>query len=895
MRQYLELKARHPDAILFFRVGDFYEMFFEDAVTASRILQIALTSRDKQKENAVPLCGIPHHAASGYIPKLLNAGHSVALCEQMEEATAVKGKAPLRREVVRVITPGTIIETELLSPKENNYIASLAWDAQGTRIGLAYLDLSTGDFRMSGFPHGWDVLEGEWARINPREAILPNGQTGVSSEMAPLMEGRSVRFVSPAFFAPDSARAALAAHFKVHTADVLGDDTEALVAAGALLGYVQSTHKATLGSIVTLKAQPHGPFMRLSAATQRHLSLLPTSRERAADSLLHLLDGTLTPMGGRLLKEWMLHPLMETDQIARRQEAVAAFHDHLAARTMLRLHLKQVSDMDRLMGRISLGVAQPRDLVSLSTSFSTLPDVAQSVAGLNAALIRKLMQDWDDLAALVAQITTALVDDPPPSLREGGVIRDGYSAELDRLRQFQKEGRTRLVEIERNERQRSGIDSLKVRYNQVFGYYIEVSETHLAKVPSDYIRKQTLTRAERFTTTELREMEERMTGAAAALLSLEREAFDALCRALTSCAQFEGEAHPALPDEGSVPCGGRREPRAGSMQFEGEAHPALPDEGATRAPISGILRVQEMARKVAILDLLAALAEVAHQNHYVRPIVNESGTLRIVDGRHPMLARTQEGFVPNDTRLSPPARALMILTGPNMAGKSTYMRQVALIVLMAQMGGFVPAKEATLGVVDQILSRVGAEDDPARGMSTFMVEMAEMSRILRGATVRSLLLLDEIGRGTSTYDGMSIAQAIVEHVHAIGARTLFATHYHELTHLESLPGVCNAQTLVRTCDDEIVFLRKIVEGGAQRSFGIHVARLAGLPPEIVQRARQLLNARESGEISAVPQNPGAPEEAPHPAVVALRQIDPLHVTPLQALQTLTDLVEQAKA
>ncbi len=856
MRQHLELKAQHPGAILFFRVGDFYEMFFEDAVTASRILQIALTSRDKQKENAVPLCGIPHHAASGYIPKLLNAGHSVALCEQMEEVSAARGKAPLRREVVRVITPGTIIETELLSPKENNYIASLAWDAGGARIGLAWLDLSTGDFRMSAFSHGWDALEGEWARIGPREAILPailpDGQTALSSEMAsllaPLMEGGSVRFVSPSFFAPDAAKAALTAHFKVHTADVFGDDAEALVAAGALLGYVQSTHKSALGSIATLKAQPCGPFMRLSASTQRHLSLLPTSRERAADSLLHLLDCTLTPMGGRLLKEWMLRPLLETDSIAPRQEAVAAFHDHLAARTTLRLHLKQVSDMERAMGRVSLGVAQPRDLVSLFASFSRLPDIAQSVAGLNTALvratlIRELMQDWDSLADLAGQIAGALVDDPPPSLREGGVIRDGYSVELDRLRQLQKEGRTRLTQIERNERQRSGIDSLKVRYNQVFGYYIEISETHLARVPSDYIRKQTLTRAERFTTTELREMEERLTGAAAALLSLEREAFDALCRALT------GE----------------------------------------------IRRVQEMARKVATLDLLAALAEVAHQNHYVRPIVNESGTLRIMDGWHPILARAQEGFVPNDTRLAPPARTLMILTGPNMAGKSTYMRQVALIVLMAQMGSFVPAKEATLGVVDQILSRVGAEDDPARGMSTFMVEMAEMSRILRGATARSLLLLDEIGRGTSTYDGMSIAQAIVEHVHAIGARTLFATHYHELTHLSSLPGVCNAQTLVRTCDDEIVFLRKIVEGGAQRSFGIHVARLAGLPPEIVQRAKQLMNARESGEIPAVPQNPDIPEAAPHPAVAALRKIDPLHLTPLQALQTLTDLVEQARA
>ncbi len=854
MRQYLELKKQHPDTILFFRVGDFYEMFFEDAVTASKILQIALTSRDKNKEGAVPLCGIPYHAASGYIPKLLTVGRSVALCEQMEEAPSGKGKGPLRREVVRVITPGTLIETELLSPKESNYIAALAWEAEGERIGLAYLDLSTGDFRMALSTQGWDEIESEWARIHPREMILP--ETPVRADgsvpaptharMARLAEGRSVRFVSPTLFSSEVARAALVSHFKVHTADIFGDDSEALIAAGALLGHVQSTHKAALGSIATLRAHPLGQFMRLSAAAQRHLALLPASKEQ--DSLLSLLDRTLTPMGGRLLKEWLLHPLMAPDQIAQRQEAVAAFHDYLAQRTVLRLHLQKIYDMERLIGRIGLGVAQPRDLIALSDTLSKLPELLQCVVMLSAPLIQQCVQNWDNLTRLTEQITAALVDDPPPSLREGGVIRAGHIAELDALRCLQKEERTGLVVIERNERARTGIDSLKVRYNQVFGYYIEVSEAHLQKIPSDYIRKQTLTRAERFTTAELRAREARLLSADVAAIALEKEAFDVLCGAL---------AKEVLP-------------------------------------------VQEMARKVAILDVLSTLAEVAHQHHYVRPIVDESRRLQIVDGRHPILSHTQEGFVPNDAWLAPPDRALVILTGPNMAGKSTYMRQVALIVLMAQMGSFVPAKEAVIGVSDQILSRVGAEDDPARGMSTFMVEMTEMSQILRHATARSLLLLDEIGRGTSTYDGMSIAQAIVEYVQTIGARTLFATHYHELTHLETLPGVRNAHTLVRESDDEVIFLRKIVDGGTARSFGIHVARLAGLPAEVIQRARSLLDAREQeaqplrrGASMAQAETEKAPP--PHPVVEALRHMDPLHLTPFQALQALTQLVEQAHA
>ncbi|TAK02602.1 MAG: DNA mismatch repair protein MutS, partial [Candidatus Manganitrophaceae bacterium] len=737
MKQYLDTKRQHPDAILFFRVGDFYEMFHQDAVTASKVLQIALTSRDKNKENAVPLCGVPYHAASGYIAKLIKAGYAVAVCEQVEDPALAKGI--VKREVVRVITPGTLIEPELLSPKENNYVAAVTWDfaspidrAKG--IGLAYLDLSTGDFRIAS-AEGWSEIEAELTRVDPREMILPATLEGKEDRTAPFLRRRPIRYVPPALFIAEQAEALLKSHFQVHAVAALGGERLSLIAAGALLGHVQETQKTALGNVLTLRPHSFGEQMRLHPLAQRHLELVPAAREGAAGTLLHLLDRTVTAMGGRLLREWILRPLLSPEKIAERQEAIGAFYDDLLLRTRLRNLLEKISDLERLIGRISLKAAHPRDLVALKESVALLPEIQKVLSGNTAPLLADLLRSWDNLDEVYRLIENAIVPEPPPTIKDGGVIREGYLPQLDELRRFQKEGRTMLTEVELQERRRTGIESLKVRYNQVFGYYIEVSETHLKKIPSDYIRKQTLTRAERFTTDELRAIEQKLTGAEEAILALEASAFEEVRQDLALLAA----------------------------------------------------RVQSTAKKVALLDLTAALAEVAHQNNYRRPEVNEGMTIRIIEGRHPVLEQlgARETFVPNDTLFDPPAQRLLILTGPNMAGKSTYMRQVALIVLMAQMGSFVPAREATIGVVDQIFTRVGAQDALSEGMSTFMVEMTEMAQILRHATPRSLILLDEIGRGTSTFDGMSIAWAIAEYAHSerLGARTLFATHYHELTQL----------------------------------------------------------------------------------------------------------------
>ncbi|MFY9270868.1 MAG: DNA mismatch repair protein MutS [Candidatus Manganitrophaceae bacterium] len=870
MKQYLDIKRRHPDAILFFRVGDFYEMFYEDAVTASKILQIALTSRDKNKENAVPLCGIPYHAASGYIAKLIRAGHAVAVCEQTEDPAQAKGI--VRREVVRVVTPGTLIEPELLSPKENNYLAAVTWDfslppdrAKG--FGLAYLDLSTGDFRMTS-PDHWSEIEEELSKIDPREMILPSTLEGKEAQLAPFGRRRPVRFVSPAYFSPERSEEILKAHFQVHSTVALGGDRSSLPAAGALLGYVQETQKRALSNVLTIRPHSSGERMRIHPLAQRHLDLVPAGGETGKTTLFDLLDQTETAMGGRLLKEWILRPLLPPAKIIERQEGVALFYDDLPRRTRLRNLLEKMSDLERLIGRISLKAAHPRDLIALQESIALLPEIHKTISDLPAPvlLIAELVRSWDNLDDLSRLVENAIVPDPPLSIKDGGVIREGYLPRLDELRRFQKEGRSILTEIELQERRRTGIESLKVRYNQVFGYYIEVSESHLAKVPADYIRKQTLTRAERFTTEPLRETEEKLSGAEEAIRAMEGAAFEEVRQTLSR--------------------------HAG--------------------------RVQAMAQKIACLDLLAALAEVAHRNRYHRPEVNEGGTIRIVEGRHPVLEQIGKAgsFVPNDTLIDPPAKWLLVLTGPNMAGKSTYMRQVALIVLMAQIGSFVPAREATIGVVDQIFTRVGAHDALAEGMSTFMVEMTEMAQILRHATSRSLILLDEIGRGTSTFDGISIAWAIAEYVHSqrLGARTLFATHYHELTQLaDANEGIQNYHVAVREWNDEIIFLRRMVEGGADKSYGIQVARLAGLPSEIVTRAKEVLKRLEENawrhdlsppaepDLFSAPA-PAAPAEESevithkpaHPVIDRLRQIDPLQITPLQALQLLAELTEEAK-
>jgi len=882
MNQYLEIKKDHPEAILFFRVGDFYEMFLDDAVTASKILQITLTSRDKNNANPIPLCGFPYHAASGYIAKLIRSGSSVAICEQVEDPATAKGL--VKREVVRVITPGTVIEPELLSAKENNYVAALQWDfrsplSRKTRIGLACLDLSTGDFRMLPSCAGWGEIEGELLKIDPKEILIPSSDpekqaVGKEAMMGLLQKTWTIRQVSPAFFNPAEAEKTLKKHFQIHSVQSLGEDPFSLTAAGAILSHLQETQKIALENIVSLRPIPSEKLMRIHPLAIRHLDLVPLTRDKTGGTLLHLLDQTMTAMGGRLLKDWILHPLLQPEQINHRLDALSYFFEDVSLRTELRKQLKKIADIERLIGRISLKAAHPRDLIALKESTRRLPEIQKELTQMRdfqaskqrPALITEIINSWDNLDEVFLLIEQTIVPQPPLSLKEGGIIKEGYSEELDALRLFQKEGRSMLTEIEKRERKRTGIETLKVRYNRVFGYYIEVSKAQLPKVPLDYVRKQTLTHAERFITEELKEIEEKLSGATEKIKSLESEAFEVVRWKL-------------------------------SRQ---------------------VARIQEMGRKLALLDLLSNLSEVAHQNNYCRPEVNDGLTIQVVEGRHPVLEQGEiqntlgdkEPFIPNDTLIAPPSQRMLILTGPNMAGKSTYMRQIALIVLMAQMGSFVPAKEAAIGVADQIFTRVGAQDAITEGMSTFMVEMTEMAQILLYATEKSLILLDEIGRGTSTYDGMSIAWAIAEYVHSdnLGARTLFATHYHELTALADLhDGIRNYHILVREWNDEILFLRKMVPGGADKSYGIQVGRLAGLPPEIISRAKEVLKELEEKSWDAPihahlpkqsdlfsPSPKTEKEPITHPIIEALREIDPLNMTPIQAIQILADLSRKAK-
>jgi len=901
MKQFLEVKQHHPDAILFFRVGDFYEMFFDDAVKASGILQITLTSRNKNKKDAIPLCGFPHHSASGYISKLIRAGESVAICEQVEDPGATKGI--VRREVVRVITPGTVIDPELLNAKENNYLAALKWEkgkriTEARQIGLACLDLSTGDFRLLATDVHWVEIAGELIKLAPKEILISSRYQERQAEIAALSDQSVIRFIPEAFFAQDDAEEILKKHFDLQTVASLGGGRLSLCAAGALLEHIQDKQKTALGNIATLRPITSGDTMRIHPLALRHLDLVPFSREQKGQTLFHLLDKTVTAMGGRLLKEWILRPLRRPMAIEERHAGVAFFYDNLGVRTAVRTRLKKVSDLERLIGRISLKATQPRDLIALKESVVLLPEIyqemfktkdetmeAQAGGAHHPPFLATLLATWDRLESVYQMIDKAIEVEPPLSLKDGGVIKAGYLKELDELRHFQKEGRSMLSEIELKERKRSGIESLKVRYNRVFGYYIEVSDTQLKKVPEDYIRKQTLTRAERFMTSELNELEVKLSGAKEAIAALENRAFE-------------------------------------EIRYD------LAQETA---------RIQVMARNLAHLDLLATLAEVAHCNHYCRPQVTDDLKIRIIEGRHPVLEQQtgqgiQHSFIPNDTVISPPGEQLLILTGPNMAGKSTYMRQIALIVLMAQMGSYVPAKKASIGVVDQIFTRVGAQDALSEGMSTFMVEMTEMSQILRHATAKSLILLDEIGRGTSTFDGLSIAWAIAEYVHnKLGARTLFATHYHELTGLSVVyEGIKNYHVLVREWGEEIVFLRKMVAGGSDKSYGIQVGRLAGLPPAIIKRSKAVLKALEENAIGSPlythltgtggrkfaeqPDLFSSPEPAPieteskapsshsvhpviecHPVVETLQTIDTNQMTPMEALQLLADLSQQAKS
>ncbi|WP_224957217.1 DNA mismatch repair protein MutS [Geomonas subterranea] len=802
MRQFLEIKAEHPDAILFFRCGDFYEMFLDDAVKASRILGITLTSRNKNADGSeVPLCGVPYHSCAPYIAKLVEAGEKVAICEQAEDPKLAKGI--VKREVVKVITPGLVVEDASLSPKENNYLLALCCD--GECYGLSYLDLSTGEFRVTELS-GLQAALAEVACIAPREIILPSSfrEAVKSKEAAPLGADRSVTYFEEWVYDSDYCNRLIGNQFKGATAETLGCHLlpVALLAAGAVLHYLVDTQKGNAPHVTGIIPYNQNQHLLLDESTRRNLELTQTiSDGKRKGSLLGLMDRTVTAMGGRKLKQWINYPLMDQEKIRGRQDALQELIEAPGVRAELKTLLSGVYDLERLNGRISLASASAKDLAALKASLSRLPAIKEQVAGCAASLLKELNDGIDPLSEICDLITRAIVDDPPFVLRDGGIIADGYNAELDELRAISREGKGFIARLEAQEKGRTGISSLKIRYNKVFGYYIEVTKANVSAIPEDYIRRQTLANAERYITPELKEYEEKVLGAEDRIKELEFNLFQQVREA----AAAQGE------------------------------------------------RIARSADRLACLDVLASLAELAHDKGYCRPEVHEGTELSITEGRHPVIEDmySSERFVPNDTLLDNGENQLIIITGPNMAGKSTFMRQVALITLMAQMGSFVPAEKARIPLVDRIFTRVGASDNLARGHSTFMVEMMESAAILRGATAKSLVILDEIGRGTSTFDGVSIAWAVAEFLHdnkAHAAKTLFATHYHELTELAvTRPGIKNFNIAVREWNERIIFLRKIVPGGASHSYGIQVARLAGLPQGVIDRAKEILANLEKGE------------------------------------------------
>ncbi len=796
LAQYRALRRSLPgDTILFFRLGDFYEMFFEDARTAAPVLDVALTKR-----NGYPMCGVPYHAAESYLARLVRAGIKVAICDQVEDPKAAKGI--VRREVTRVVTPGTILEEVILDARSGNYLTGL-W-REGPRWGLAALDLSTGEFWVEDADDP-AALRDVLARLAPSEVVVPE-EASAALGLDQITGGLEGAVITPAEdwrFEPATARELLTRHFQVHSLAGFGcaDDAPSVGAAGAILQYVQEDLRRDLGHVRRLQVRHPADYLVLDAATLANLDLLPRPGRDPGPSLLSTLDATRTAMGARRLREWLTRPLARAETIRARHDAVEDFHGHRATLSAVRDALEGVRDLERLTVRIGAGSGSPRDVRAVGLCLEAIPALQIALQGATANGLVRLAGELDPQPDLVKRIAEALVDEPPARLQDGGVIRAGWNPELDELRHLAKEGRQWLAEYQASEQQRTGIKSLKVRHNKVFGYYIEVTKSNLAQVPDTYVRKQTMVNAERFITPELKEYERKIVGAEEKAVALEAELFEDLRQAV----------------------------------------------------VAETDRLQRTASALADLDVLAAFAERALACDYVRPAITDANEIRIRDGRHPVVEQMPGAprFVPNDTRLDGLADQIMLITGPNMAGKSTYIRQVALMVIMAQMGAFVPAREATLGVVDRVFSRVGASDDLARGRSTFMVEMQETANILHAATPRSLVILDEIGRGTSTYDGLSIAWAVVEYLHetlSAKAKTLFATHYHELTQLaHRLPGVQNYNVLVREQGKRIAFLHRIEAGAADRSYGIHVARLAGLPDAVIDRAEDILAALEDAD------------------------------------------------
>jgi DNA mismatch repair protein MutS len=796
LKQYIGMKSEYPDSILFFRMGDFYEMFFDDAKKASRLLGITLTSRGTLDGEKVPMCGVPHHSSKSYVAKLIENGCKVAICEQVEDPQTAKGI--VKRDVIRVVTPGSVLEDGEVDSKSNLYMAALT--GREKPFGLAHLDLSTGDFRTTEIEE-WEEVLNELGRIKPAELLL------LEMDALSLRRGLSpyrLEVLAKESFHEEAAEGLLKRQLGVRSLVPFGceDMERAVLAAGALIHYVQNTQKANPDHIKDLITYRLGDFMFLDEATTANLELFRTVRRQSVKgSLFHILDRTLTPMGSRQLRKWIGYPLLDLREIRLRLAAVASFRDDRVFREGIRELLEGILDVERLNGRISMGRANARDLVALKQSIRRLPAIKEKLAGSPSEQLNEIAGKLDPLQDVAELIERAVREDSPASLKEGGLIREGYHEDLDRLIRATRDGKTWIADLAATEQKRTRISSLKVGYNRVFGYYIEISKANLHLVPSDYIRKQTLANGERYVTEKLKEYEDLVLGAEEKRVALEFEIFE------------EVRKRVALENQ----------------------------------------RIRETGKRLGEVDTLAALAEAAELKGYVLPEVNEGAVIDIVDGRHPVIEETvrDEDFVPNDIHLDDQEQQVLMITGPNMAGKSTVLRQVALTVLMAQMGSFVPASHATIGVVDRIFTRIGASDDLTKGQSTFMVEMNETANILRHATPKSLVILDEIGRGTSTYDGLSIAWAVAEALHdrnGRGVRTLFATHYHELTELVAArPRVKNFNIAVKEWNDQIIFLRKLVPGGTSRSYGIQVARIAGLPQQVIGRAKEILNNLERGE------------------------------------------------
>lgn len=808
MQHYLKTHEEYKDCILFYRLGDFYEMFFDDAKVVSKELELTLTGKSCGAEERAPMCGIPYHAAETYLTRLVKKGYKVAICEQVEDPKLAKGM--VKREVTRVVTPGTTLNAQALDETKNNYIMCIAYI--GDHYGISSADITTGDYYVTEVDSERKLLD-EVNKYQPTEIICNEAFyiSGIDIDDMKNRMGIVIYSLDAWYFSDETAQMTLKDHFKVRDLEGLGlaDYDSGVVAAGALLKYLYETQKTTLSNLVAIHPYTTGKFMIIDSSTRRNLELVETLREKQKrGSLLWVLDKTRTAMGARTLRSFVEQPLIERTEIEERYDAIDEFNTNAITREEIREYLNPVYDLERLITRVTYQTANPRDLIAFRNSIHMLPPIKTLMSDFQSPLLKRLYEQLDTLDELYELIERSITEEPPLTLHDGGILKEGYNEEVDRLRKAKTDGKSWLADLEAKEREKTGIKNLKIKYNKVFGYYLEVTNSFKDMVPDYFTRKQTLANAERFITPELKELEDVILGAEDKLIVLEYELFR--------------EVRQKVADE--------------------------------------VVRIQKTAKAVAQIDVFASLAMVAEQNNYCRPKLNKKGLIDIKDGRHPVVERMiqNEMFVANDTYLDNGSNRVSIITGPNMAGKSTYMRQSALIVLMAQIGSFVPAKSAKIGIVDRIFTRVGASDDLASGQSTFMVEMSEVANILRNATSNSLLILDEIGRGTSTFDGLSIAWAVVEHIsnpRLLGAKTLFATHYHELTELEGkLNSVNNYCIAVKEKGDDIVFLRKIVKGGADKSYGIQVAKLAGVPDNVIERAKEIVEELSNNDITEIVQN-----------------------------------------